>query len=129
MFQYKSLDGILIVVGQNDKENHQLSQSSSPDHWWMHVYGYPGSHVVIHHDGNTLPKDTKKDAMTLAMYHSKAPDTKISRVNLVRVGQVKCLRQSGRVEIEGDILELTIFMRREADRLKRVVNTREKIIG
>lgn len=126
MLQYTSLDGILIVAGQDSKENHLLSQTSSPKHWWMHVDGYPGSHVVIHHDGDILPRETKRDAMTIAIYHSKAPDTKMSCVNLVRAEQVKYLRQSGRVEIEGDVLELTIFMRREVDRLRRVLKTVEK---
>lgn len=125
MLQYTSLDGTLIVAGQNDKENHILSQSSSPKHWWMHVDGYPGSHIVIHYDGDVLPREIKRDAMTLAIYHSKAPNTKISCVNLVRVGQVKCLRQSGLVEIEGG---LTIFMRRELDRIERILKTRKKML-
>ena len=128
MLQYTSLDGILIVAGQNDKENHVLSQTSSTKHWWMHVNGHPGSHVVIHYDGDILPTETSRDAMSIAIYHSKAPDMKISRVNLVRVGQVKCMRRSGMVEIEGDVLELTIFMRREVDRLKRILETREKYL-
>ena len=128
MLQYTSLDGILITAGQNSKENHKLSKSCSPRHWWMHVDGYPGSHVVVHYDGDTLPRDTKRDAMMIAIYHSKSPYTKISRVNLVRAEHVKCLRQSGRVEIVGDVLELSVFMRREVDRLKRIMNTEEKYL-
>lgn len=128
MLQYTSLDGTLIVVGQDSKENHLLSKTSSPMHWWMHVDGYPGSHVVIYYEGESLPRETRKDATTLAIYHSKARDTKISHVNLVRVDQVKCLRQSGKVEIEGDVLRLSFFMKREVDRLKRILNTREKYL-
>lgn len=126
VIKYTSLDGTHILVGQNSKENDELTLTSSPKHWWMHVDGYPGSHVVIQYEGDALPKETKRDAMTLAVYHSKAPDMKMSFVNLVRAEQVKCLRQSGRVEIEGDVVELTIFMRREVDRLKRILKTGKK---
>ena len=47
MYTYKSLDGIQIKVGQNAKENDDLTFSSYPNEWWMHIDGGPGSHVVI----------------------------------------------------------------------------------
>ena len=50
MYSYRSLDGILIKVGENAKENDALTESSYPNEWWLHADGGAGSHVVICHD-------------------------------------------------------------------------------
>ena len=67
MYEYTSYDSISIKVGQNAKENDELTMTSDPKEWWMHVSGYPGSHVVICYDGETVPKETKRDAAVLAV--------------------------------------------------------------
>jgi len=51
MLEYTSLDGTVIRVGQNAKENDELTVSSSPRYWWMHVAGCSGAHVVVCHEG------------------------------------------------------------------------------
>jgi predicted ribosome quality control (RQC) complex YloA/Tae2 family protein len=76
MLEYTSHDGIKIQVGQNAKENDQLTMTSDPKHWWMHVSGCPGAHVVVCHEGDQLPKETKRDAAVLAVYHSKTQSIK-----------------------------------------------------
>ena len=47
MLEYTSLDGTIIQVGQNAKENDQLTISSALNYWWMHVAGCSGAHVVV----------------------------------------------------------------------------------
>jgi len=123
MLEYTSLDGIKIQVGQNAKENDELTLSSSPHYWWMHVAGCSGAHVVVCHEGDQLPKETKKDAMVLAVHHSQAPDTKMSRVDVTRVEHVVWLRQAGKVKLVGEVMELAIFMIREKERLNRVIKS------
>ena len=127
MLEYTSHDGTVIQVGQNAKENDHLTLTSSPQHWWMHVAGCSGAHVVVCHDGDQLPKETKKDAMVLAVHHSQAPDTKMSCVDVTRVERVMWMRQVGKVKLEGEVMELTIFMRREGERLNRLKKTRSII--
>ena len=127
MLKYTSHDGISIQVGQNAKENDQLTLSSAPQYWWMHVAGCSGSHVIVCHEGEQLPKETKKDAMVLAVHHSQAPDTKMSCVDVTRVEHVTWMRQAGKVKLQGEVMELTIFMRREKERLERLLKTRHKI--
>ena len=124
MLEYTSLDGTIIQVGQNAKENDELTVSSSPQYWWMHVAGCSGAHVVVCHEGEQLPKETKKDAMVLAVHHSQAPTTKMSCVDLTRVEHVMWTRQAGKVKLTGEVMELTIFMRREKERLERLLNTK-----
>jgi predicted ribosome quality control (RQC) complex YloA/Tae2 family protein len=127
MKTYTSLDGIQIKVGETAKENDDLTLSSYPREWWMHVDGGPGSHVVICHEDNTIPKETKRDAALLAVHHSKTSNVKIVRVNLVRVDQVikdERIKNHGQVYLDGRVAQLNIFKNKEKDRLERLLKTR-----
>lgn len=126
MLEYTARDGTVIRVGQNAKDNDNLTMFSSPRYWWMHVAGYSGAHVVICHTGD-LPKETKRDAMVLAVYHSNVPDMKMSCVDMVRVEQTVWTRQAGKVKLNGEVVELNIFMRREKERLERILKTKRVI--
>ena len=126
MKNYESLDSITIRVGDSSKENDKLSTESNPKYWWLHVSECPGSHVVICHEGEVVPKETKRDAAVLAVQHSKAPPQKMTKVDFVRVDQVyKYVNtQHGQVLIEGDVTKLTVFMNKEKPRLERLLKTR-----
>ena len=127
MLEYTSLDGTVIRVGENAKENDNLTLMSAPKYWWMHVSGFSGAHVVVCNEANPLPKETRKDAMVLAIHHSNSPDVKMSCVDMVRVEQTIWMRQAGKFKLQGEILELTIFMRREKERLNRLLKTKTSI--
>ncbi|AFK65794.1 hypothetical protein OLVG_00037 [Ostreococcus lucimarinus virus OlV6] len=125
MKTYISYDGIQIKVGENAKENDHLTLSSYPREWWMHIDGGPGAHVVICHEENTIPKETKRDAALLAVHHSKPGNAKMVRVNLIRVGQVmKCdrLKNHGQVYLDGEVVQLTMFPNKERSRLDRLLS-------
>lgn len=127
MKTYTSLDGIQIKVGENAKENDSLTLSSYPREWWMHVDGGPGSHVIICHEENTIPKETKRDAALLAIHHSKSSSAKVVRVNLVRVDQVikdERIKNHGQVYLDGEVMQLTVFMNKEKERLDRLLKNR-----
>jgi predicted ribosome quality control (RQC) complex YloA/Tae2 family protein len=127
MKTYTSLDGIKIKVGENAKENDELTMSSYPKEWWMHIDGCPGSHVIVCHEENTIPKETKRDAAVLAIHHSNPPNTKMIPVNLVRVEQVMKsdrIKNHGQVYLEGSVMQVTVFKNREKDRLERLLKTR-----
>ncbi len=127
MLEYTSHDGIKIQVGQNAKENDQLTMTSDPKHWLMHVSGCPGAHVVVCHEGDVVPKETKRDAAVLAVYHSKTPNTKMSPVDLARVDQISKYQKSnhGLVTLEGEVMQLTIFMNKEKLRLDRLLKIKD----
>jgi len=124
MLEYIASGNIIVRVGQNAKENDQLTNVSDPEHWWMHSSGYPGAHVVVCYEGDQLPKDVKQDAAVLAIHHSKTPESKMSWVDLVRVENVSFLKQHGRVTLHGEVVQLTIFMRKEKERLERILKTK-----
>tara|TARA_B110000503_G_C7062763_1_gene377407 strand:+ start:104 stop:496 length:393 start_codon:yes stop_codon:yes gene_type:complete len=126
MLEYTSLDGTVIRVGQNAKENDHLTTMSSPKYWWMHVTGYSGAHVVICHEGE-LSREIKRDATVLTIHHSNAPDMKMSCVDMVRIDQTIWTRQAGQVKLKGEVMELHIFMRRERERLERILKTKRVV--
>jgi predicted ribosome quality control (RQC) complex YloA/Tae2 family protein len=123
MKTYESFDSIIIRVGTSAKENDKLTMTSNPKEWWMHVSGYPGSHVVICYEGDIVPKETKRDAAVLAVHNSNAPHTKMTKVDFVRVDQISKYTKShhGQVEIEGEVTNLIVFMNKEKPRLDRLL--------
>jgi predicted ribosome quality control (RQC) complex YloA/Tae2 family protein len=126
MKKYESVDGIILRVGESAKENDELTMTSSPNEWWMHVSFCPGSHVVICYEGDVVPKETKRDAAVLAVYHSKAPPQKMTKVDFVRVDQISKYVNShhGEVLIEGSVTQLTVFMNKDKLRLDRLLKNR-----
>jgi len=127
MLEYTASGNIPVRVGQNAKENDQLTNTSDPRYRWMHVSGYTGAHVVVCYEGEELPRDLKRDAAVLAIYHSKTPESKMSWVDLVRVENVTMAKQHGQVTLQGEVIQLTIFMRKEKERLERVLKTKRTI--
>jgi predicted ribosome quality control (RQC) complex YloA/Tae2 family protein len=127
MKTYTSLDGIKIKVGETARENDDLTGSSYPHEWWLHVDGGPGAHVVVCYEGDTIPKETKRDAAFLAVHHSKVGNVKMVRVNLTRVDQVmKCdrIKNHGQVYLDGQVMQLNVFPNREKERLDRLLKNR-----
>lgn len=126
MKNYESIDSVTIRVGDSAKENDELSMSCNPKYWWLHVSGCPGSHVVICHEGEVVPKETKRDAAVLAVHHSKASLQKMTKVDFVRVDQISKYTKShhGQVELEGEVTKLTVFMNKEKSRLDRLLKSR-----
>jgi predicted ribosome quality control (RQC) complex YloA/Tae2 family protein len=127
MKTYTFLDGIKIKVGETAKENDDLTGSSYPHEWWLHVDGGPGAHVVVCYEGDTIPKETKRDAAFLAVHHSKVGNVKMVRVNLTRVDQVmKCdrIKNHGQVYLDGEIMQLNVFPNKEKERLDRLLKNR-----
>ena len=127
MLEYIASGNIPVRVGQNAKENDQLTNTSDPRYWWMHASGYPGAHVVVSYEGEKLPRDVKRDAAVLAIHLSKTPESKMSWVDLVRVENVSFLKQHGRVTLTGKFVQLTIFIRKEKERLERILKTKRTI--
>lgn len=120
MKTHESFDGITIRVGTNAKENYELTHTSNAAYWWLHVKGWPGSHVVVSYDGDSLPKETKRDAAALAVHHSQASGQKMVVVDLIRLHYVHTLNQNGLVELMSDPTELTVFINKEKPRLDRL---------
>ncbi len=71
-FHYVSSDGYDILVGKNNIQNEELTfKTASPDDWWFHAKGMPGSHVIVKSGKDDVPDATFEEAAALAAYYSK----------------------------------------------------------
>ena len=129
---YKSAEGIEIRVGRSAADNDELSINpeyrDGPD-WWMHVGGYPGSHVVIRTHDDNFPnkyKETVMDAAALSAVFSKGPQTGKCAVSLVRCRQVSKPggAKPGTVRLNGDIATVIVDTKLEQKRLARLESTK-----
>jgi predicted ribosome quality control (RQC) complex YloA/Tae2 family protein len=101
-----------------------------PD-WWLHVAGYPGSHVVIRSHDDSLPvkfEETLKDAATLAVINSKCAQSGRVAVSYTRCRNVvkPSGAKDGLVRLTGDVSTIIIDPRLEQKRLLRLEETKIK---
>ena len=72
-FRFLSSDGFEMLVGKNNYQNEDLSfRISSPDDYWFHAKGIPGSHVIVRCAGREVPDRTFEEAGALAAFYSSA---------------------------------------------------------
>ena len=78
-----------IYVGKNNLQNEYLThQFARPNDLWMHVKDGPGSHVIIHKDGEYTEEEIRTAAI-LAAYFSKYQDSSSVAVDYTKVRNVK----------------------------------------
>lgn len=68
--KFLSDDGIEIEVGKNALQNERLTMGARGNEIWLHAQKMPGSHVLIHTEGD-VPETTLVQAAMLAAYYSK----------------------------------------------------------
>ena len=69
-YRYRSSDGIEIEIGKNAAQNDRLTAAAKGDETWLHAKDMPGSHVIVHCEGEP-PQQTLKEAALLAAWYSK----------------------------------------------------------
>lgn len=67
---FVSSAGVDILVGKNNLQNDELTQSARPNETWLHTKDIPGSHVIVISEG--ADEATLREAAMLAAYYSKA---------------------------------------------------------
>ncbi|MBQ7455404.1 MAG: NFACT family protein, partial [Clostridia bacterium] len=69
--RFRAKDGTEISVGKNALQNERLTQAARGEELWLHAKDMPGSHVIVHADGNALSEDALRCALLLASWFSK----------------------------------------------------------
>lgn len=78
-----------IYVGKNNLQNEYLTHSfANPNDLWMHVKDGPGSHVIIHKDGEFNEEEIRSGAI-LAAFYSKFQDSSSVAVDYTKARYVK----------------------------------------
>lgn len=132
--RYMSADNILIKVGRSAADNDDLSlnpQHREGSHWWMHVAGCPGSHVVICNSDDDFPTTYRQsliDAALLAAVNSKAGQGGRVQVTYTRCRQVTKPygAKPGLVFLKGDVATVRVDINAESARLERLTSTKDK---
>ena len=86
---YYTSENTPIYVGKNNLQNEYLThQFAKPNDTWMHVKDGPGSHVIIHKDGELTEEDIRTGAL-LAAYYSKYQDSSSVAVDYTKIKNIK----------------------------------------
>jgi len=68
----EEFNGYEILIGRNAASNDILTfELSKPDDIFLHIHGYPGSHVIIKNKGEEIPKEVIRRAAELTSINSK----------------------------------------------------------
>lgn len=85
------VDGYVILVGRNSRQNDELTRRAHSEDWWLHARQRAGSHVVIQSRGNAegVPQGVRLRAAQLAAYYSKGRNAAKVPVICTRVKHLK----------------------------------------
>ena len=87
--RFKSVSGLDIIVGRNDKENDELVRWAHKNDFWLHAQNVGGSHVILRYPGKQSPDHKSiEQAAAIAAYYSKAKTSAIVPVVCTQVKYV-----------------------------------------
>lgn len=116
--------GRQILVGKGGKDNHELTfKVSSPHDIWLHVRGFPGSHVIVPlAREQEIDPETLVDAAHLALHYIQAPQEGYNEVIWTRRKWVKAVKGAapGKVQVTQ---ERTVQITLESGRMKRLLES------
>ncbi len=82
-------NGCLISVGKNNVQNETLTHRiAKPNEMWFHIQKGPGSHVVIHKDGELTEQEIRTAAMLAAFYSSSKESSSVA-VDYTKIKNIK----------------------------------------
>ena len=88
--EFRSSDGIPILVGRNNRQNDLLTgKLAYKTDLWLHVQKSHGSHVIIACGGAPVPDQTVTEAAELAAWYSESRQGQNVAVDVCPVRQVK----------------------------------------
>ena len=90
LWRYRLPGGWEVLVGKTDADNDRLSlKIATPDDYWFHVNGMPGSHTLLRARPKEEPdRDTLRAAAAIAAWHSKARERGSIGVSCTRARHV-----------------------------------------
>lgn len=108
VLEYPLGDGWTVLVGRSDADNDRLTlRLARPDDHWLHVRGWPGSHVLLRGPEGEPPGRARLErAAAIAAWHSKARDGGVVPVSCTLARHVTKPRgaKPGSVEIRKEVV-------------------------
>lgn len=94
--RFKSISGLDIIIGRNDKENDELVRWARKNDLWLHAQNIGGSHVILRSPGKQSPDHKSvEQAAAIAAYYSKARTSAVVPVACTQVKYV--VKRKGQV--------------------------------
>lgn len=85
-----SADGFTVYIGKNNIQNDYLTlKMADKKDIWFHTKEYPGSHVVVATNGESVPNSTLNEAAQIAAKNSKAGTGGLVSVDYTEIKNVK----------------------------------------
>lgn len=89
-FSYTTSDGFCVFAGHNNKENDYITfQLADKRDLWLHTKDIPGSHVILHTQGQKATETALREAASIAAFHSKGRESENVPVDYVPLRHVK----------------------------------------
>jgi predicted ribosome quality control (RQC) complex YloA/Tae2 family protein len=123
--RYRTSDGLEVWVGKNDEGNDYLTtRLARGNDLFLHLEGYPGSHVVLRTEGKVDPPPASLlAACELAVHYSKLKNAGRADVHVAFIKDVKKPRgaKKGLVYVARG---KTVHLRRDPKRLEDILASR-----
>jgi len=121
--RFTSADGMEILVGRSERENHELTFSTARGNdYWLHLLGWQGPHVVIRKPPDKdVPLETLLDAAHLAVHYSKMRGADFAQVVYTQRKHVRPVRGAGAGRASY-AHAATLAVRVEPERLRRLLD-------
>lgn len=90
-----TIDQYTVTLGENAKENWNLSFSSNPNSTWIHLESFPSSHVIIQEE--KPPNSVIVEAGLICKQHSKFKNLKNLKISCTLCSNLKKGSKPGEV--------------------------------
>ena len=76
------IDNIDVILGENAKENWNITFNSNPEYIWIHLSHYPSGHLVIQHSSPSF--ETINECAKLCQQYSKCKNMKHLKYSITK---------------------------------------------
>lgn len=99
MTKTKIIGGITYILGENDKENHEIIKKSDINYWWFHLNNNPSGHCIV--NSYIINNNIIVIASNFIQKYSKNKKNKVN-ICYTQIKNIKILNKPGMVEIVKD---------------------------
>lgn len=92
-----TIKGIVVILGQNQKENDALVKECDGEDYWFHVANHPSGHAI--YTGDDISNDAIARVATLVKGQSKLKSLSRVSVNYIKLKHIKPTKTLGQVTL------------------------------
>lgn len=84
-----TIDGFLILVGKNNRQNDYITKQANPEDIWFHTKDIHGSHTILKTENRVPSQETINKCAALAAFYSKGSNSSNVSVDYTYAKYVK----------------------------------------